>query len=104
MLRIEFSSLAIHLTVKKIQDDVLIQEEMGDDRTELQRKIIREHKKDSSKTDREIADKLNCSKSYVNQVRNEYDDSGGGKWIIILLILGFLAFLAMSESGSGMIL
>jgi len=38
MLRIEFSSLAIHLTVKKIQDDVLIQEEMGDDRTELQRK------------------------------------------------------------------
>ena len=75
---------------------------MGDDRTELQQDIIDEHKKDSDKTDREIARKLNCSESYVNQVRNDYEGSGGsGLFWIVVVVLIIIVLVGMSDSGSG---
>jgi hypothetical protein len=75
---------------------------MGNDRTELQQDIIDEHKKDSDQTDEVIAAKLNCSASYVNQVRNDYEDSGGGGlfWVVIVILI-IIVLVGMSDSGSG---
>jgi hypothetical protein len=46
---------------------------MGD-WTDLQEKIIRKHKRNSDKSDAEIAAEFDCSASYVNQTRNEYEE------------------------------
>lgn len=66
-------------------------------KSNLQRRIITEHKENSSQRDEEIAVKLDCSSSYVNRTRNEYEDqrsSDGNLWFWIIVIVGVLLFLA----------
>jgi hypothetical protein len=68
------------------------------DLTDLQQSIVDEHRRDDSQTDAEIAAKLGCSASYVNQTRNEHGDTGGSNglgWIVLAAVLGLL-FLAQT--------
>lgn len=73
------------------------------DMTELQQDIIEEHREDKSKSDEEIAAKLDCSASYVNQTRNEYgeEDSNSRFWIGVV-ILALLLLVWGADSGSAM--
>ena len=66
------------------------------DRTDLQDDIIHEASLHSDLSDKEIAEKLDCSASYVNQVRNEHSDEIKKRnseaaliGVLLLLLLGF---------------
>lgn len=78
-----------------------------DDLTETQRDILKTAKRNNDATNKEIAEQVGCSQSYVSEVLNEHGDpreqSGGAlKWLIIgAIILGGLALISEGEeSGS----
>lgn len=68
-------------------------------RSKLQQNIISEHQKNDTQRDEEIAVKLDCSSSYVNQTRNEYEQENGSNlwfWIVVGLLV---AIVVLGEAG-----
>jgi len=73
------------------------------DWSDLQDDIISEHRRDSSQSDAEIAAKLDCSASYVNQTRNEYDEeneSGGGGLLMLAIVVVLILFFVAQNGGT----
>lgn len=74
---------------------------MGD-KTELQEDIVRTAKRHSDRSDEQIAAELDCSASYVNQVRNDYadeiDEEDSGSVLVGLLLL-LVALYAAQQMG-----
>lgn len=53
---------------------------LGDDKSDLQRSILRVYDHNPNMDPKHIADKLDCSASYVRQTINDYRNPTGGFW------------------------
>lgn len=52
----------------------------GNQKSELQRDILRVYDRNPNMDPKHIADKLDCSASYVRETIKEYRSVGGGFW------------------------
>ncbi|WP_222919482.1 hypothetical protein [Natrinema sp. SYSU A 869] len=72
------------------------------DLTEKQRDIVTEARKNSNKSNEEIAVETDASASYVSQVRNEHSDlieNDSGSLLPVLVILVVLGLAYAAENG-----